>query len=403
MRILYLTSRLPYPPNRGDRLRTYHLLRHLSQEHEITLVSFVNSREEAQLGRKLDEFCREIHLIVRPALRSLAAVIGNIWRPQPMQLLYYRSHMMRHLVDKVLAGEKYDVAYIHLFRMAPYVVNHPELYRIVDLTDVISSEISASLPYRAWASRVVYRQEQLRIAEYERRVVGWADEAWLISERDKLKLAEFRPQTNLHRIPNGVDLIRFFPADYKKPANTMLFVGHMGVFRNIDAVMYLVNEIMPRVRREIPDIQLKIVGAGTSQQLRDLEKHAGVTVMGYVSDLNGQLNQSTVFVAPIRFSAGIQNKILEAMAAGVAVVTTSNVNEGISALPGQEILVGDSTKDLADIIVRVLSNEPFRLRLSLAGRAFVEKRFSWQTAVDRLRQIEEGIAKKDNMRHGTLP
>ena len=400
MRLLFLTSRLPYPPDRGDRLRTYHLLKHLGREHEITLVSFVNSREEAQMGVKLDAFCREVHLIVRPMARSVSTAISNIWRRQPLQLLYYRSRKMQKLVDRLLAKEKFEAVYVHLFRMAPYVINHRQLYRIVDLTDVISSEIGASLPYRAWASRVLYSHEQMRIAEYERRVVGWAEEAWLISERDKLKLAESCPQANLHRIPNGVDLTRFFPTEHKKPAHNMLFVGHMGVFRNIDAVMYLVYEILPKVRREIPDIQLNIVGAGTSPQIRGLEKHAGVTVLGYVSDLIGQLNQSTVFVAPIRFSAGIQNKVLEAMAAGVAVVTTSNVNEGISAHPGQEILVGDNTKELADCIVRILSDEPFRSRLRLAGRAFVEKRFSWQAAVERMRQIEEGLAQADITRRG---
>ena len=319
----------------------------------------------------------------------MSTAISNIWRRQPLQLLYYRSRNMQKLVDRLLAKEKFEAVYVHLFRMAPYVINHRQLYRIVDLTDVISSEIGASLPYRAWASRVLYSHEQMRIAEYERRVVGWAEEAWLISERDKLKLAESCPQANLHRIPNGVDLTRFFPTEHKKPAHNMLFVGHMGVFRNIDAVMYLVYEIMPKVRREIPDIQLNIVGAGTSPQISGLEKHAGVTVLGYVSDLNGQLNQSTVFVAPIRFSAGIQNKVLEAMAMDKPVVTTSKALQGIKAIPEKHILVADDAAEFASKVCLLLKNKLKKEKIASNARKFVKATYNWENNMNKLKEILE--------------
>ncbi len=239
MKLLFLTSRLPFPPNRGDRLRTYHLLQHLGREHEVTLVSFVKSREEAQMARELDAFCKEVHLVVRPTILSVVRAIGNIWRRQPMQSLYYRSPKMKQLVARLLESGQYEAAYVHLFRMAPYVVEHPELYRIVDLTDVVSSEIAASLPYRSWISRVLYRHERLRISDYECRVAKWAEEIWLISERDRLKLAASCPLTNLRLIPNGVDLTSFYPAEQKNGAYNLLFVGHLGVFHNIDAVLYL--------------------------------------------------------------------------------------------------------------------------------------------------------------------
>jgi sugar transferase (PEP-CTERM/EpsH1 system associated) len=389
VRILFLTSRLPYPPNRGDRSRTFHLLRVLGQEHEITLVSFVDTRDEALLAKELYSSCINIHLILRPDLRSAATAAGNFWRRYPLQLLYYRSRVMQRLVDKLLVIERYEAVYVHLFRMAPYVIDHPEIYRIVDLTDVISHEITGSLPYRSLPSRFLYKIELPRIASYERHVANWAEETWLISDRDRLLLAESCPEVNLQTVPNGVDLARFFPTRQQKRGLRLLFVGNLDVFHNIDAISFLVNDILPRVRQRIPECTLDIIGAGKGSDISGLERNHGVRVRGFVPDLNRALNEASIFAAPLRFSAGVQNKILEAMAAGVPVVTTSNVNEGLDAGPGQDLLVGDGADELAAQIVCLLEDEQMRWQMGQAGRFFVEQRFSWQTAVERLDQIEQ--------------
>ncbi len=389
MRLLFLSSRLPFPPNRGDRLRTYYLLRNLGSKHEITLVTYVSSREEAELTGELRDFCEEIHLILRPTLRSVLATAGNLWRSLPLQLLYYRSRKMQLLVDRMLAKGSYDAAYVHLFRMASYVANTPNLYRIVDLTDMISIEIEASLAYRPAASRMIYRIERPRVAKYERHVAGWAEETWMISDRDRLLLAESLPEANLRTVPNGVDLARFSPTRQQNRGMRLLFVGNLDVFHNIDAVSFLINEILPRVRQRIPECTLDIIGAGKRPDIFELERNHGVMVRGFVPDLNQALNEAAVFIAPLRFSAGVQNKVLEAMAAGVPVVTTSNVNEGLGARHGQDLLVGDGADELAAKIVILLEDDQMRRRLAQAGRRFVEQRFSWQMAVERMAQIEQ--------------
>ena len=389
MRILFLTSRLPYPPDRGDRLRTYHLLRQFSTAHEVTLVSFVAADEELAMGRELAAGCAEMHLIQRSKAQSAAAVIANFWRRQPLQALYYRSGKMQRLVDRLLAEQDYDLVYVHLFRMAPYVAGRDDLYRIVDLTDMISLEIAASLPYRTAASRLIYRLELPRIAAYERQVAGWAEESWLISERDRLKLAESRPAANLQVVPNGVDLARFYPIERESEEPRLLFVGHLDVFHNIDAAAFLRDDIFPRVRQRIPACTLDIVGPGTGVQAGQGASEQGVRIRGYLPDLNQALNEAAVFVAPLRFSAGVQNKVLEAMAAGLPVVTTPNVNAGLGAQPGQDLLLGESAEELAAAIVTLLEDAPRRRRMGQAGRRFVAQRFSWQVALQRLAQIEK--------------
>lgn len=388
MRLLFLTSRLPFPPDRGDRLRTFHLLRVLSQEHVITLVSFVGSEEEARLGQKLGEFCEEIHVIVRSKMQSQITTIVNMWRRQPLQALYYRSAKMQGLVDRLLASNAYDLVYVHLFRMAPYVNGKQDLYRIVDLTDMISVEIAASLPYRAPLSRLTYRLEMARIARYERRVAGWAEETWLISERDRSLLAASQPAANLQVVPNGVDLEHLYPLGEGLTKKRLLFVGHLDVFHNIDAVSFLLNEIFPRVRERIPECTLDIVGPGTGVQLPDIGRSPTVRLRGFLPDLNQVLNEAAIFIAPLRFSAGVQNKVLEAMAVGLPVVSTSNVNDGLGARPGQDILLGDSADELSEAIVKLLEDERLRRHVGQAGRHFVEQHFSWQVALRRLEHIE---------------
>lgn len=391
MQLLFLTSRLPFPPDRGDRLRTFNLLANLGKHHEITLLTFVSNEEEEGMVTELEGFCKEIYAVRRPKLRSIATVTGNMWRSTSLQLLYYRSRKMQHLVDRLLSRNAYDAAYIHLFRMAPYLENRPSIYRIADLTDMISSEILASLPFRSPASRVLYSIERRRIAACERTVADWAEETWLISDRDKLMLAESSPNANLQTVPNGVDLSRFFPTEQNTKNMRLIFVGHMDVFHNIDAVSYLVNEIMPRVRKKIPETILDIVGSGKTPDSIGSDRKQGVRFKGFVPDLNQALNEASVFVAPLRFSAGVQNKVLEAMAAGVPVVTTRNVNEGLDSIEGQDIWVGDNADELAAKIVLLLEDETTCLGLGQAGRRFVEKRFSWQVAVERLDQIEQSL------------
>jgi sugar transferase (PEP-CTERM/EpsH1 system associated) len=391
MRILCLTSRLPYPPNRGDRLRAFHFIEHLSREHELSLVSFIASESERDHMASLRAYCQDVRVLPMSPWRSALSTALNIWRREPLQALYYRLGVMRRLVDDLVATSGFDAAYVHLFRMAPYVAHHPQLYRIVDLTDVISKEIDLSLPYRDPASRAVYRLERGRIGRYERWVAGSFEETWLISESDRQALALACPQANIRVVPNGVDLEQFHPTGQACSPDSLIFVGHLRVPHNMDAATHLAQDILPLVQNEVPACTLSIVGADPAPHIRKLGQSPDITVTGFVPDLNDYLNQAAVFVAPLRFAAGIQNKVLEAMAAGRPVVTTPLVSDGLGAVPGREILVADDAQATASQIVTLLTNAPLREQIGRAGRQFVEERYSWNHAVERMRTIEQGL------------
>jgi sugar transferase (PEP-CTERM/EpsH1 system associated) len=392
MRILCLTSRLPYPPNRGDRLRAFHFLEHLSRDHELVLLSFIAHEHEREHIAALREYCHDVQVVPMSPRRSAATVAGNLWRRQPLQTLYYRSRRMDQLVAEALSAADFQAAYVHLFRMAPYVADYPDLYRIVDLTDVISKEIGLSLSYRGLASRLVYRLEGPRVARYEAWVAQHFEETWLISEADRQILATACPDANIQVIPNGVDTDSFQPLEVSPAQNRLIFVGHLRVFHNIDAAHFLVRDILPLVRQEVPDCTLQIVGADPDPTVHRLGQAPGVTVTGFVPDLNDYLNRATVFAAPLRFSAGVQNKVLEAMAAGRPVVTTRPVCQGLGSIPERDLLVGDDAQAIAAQLVRLLRNEGLRDRLGQAGRAFVANNYSWKAAVERMGAIEKMLS-----------
>jgi sugar transferase (PEP-CTERM/EpsH1 system associated) len=389
MRILCLTSRLPYPPNRGDRLRAFNFIKSLSREHELSLVSFIANDSEREHLPALRVYCQEVRVLTMSQRRSALSVLCNLWRREPLQALYYRSGAMRRLVEQMCSAKQFDAAYVHLFRMAPYVADRPEFYRIVDLTDVISQEIIRSLPYRGLISRLIYKLELSRIRRYERHVAQTFEETWLISKADRQVLARDCPAANIRVVPNGVDAKRFYPLEQPCEPDSLIFVGHLNVFHNVDAAIILARKVLPLVRQQIPNCSLKIVGAEPNAQVRALEDEPAISVTGFVPDLNDYLNRAAVFVAPLRFVAGVQNKVLEAMAAARPVVTTSLVNAGLGACAGRDLLIADDVEATANQVVSLLRDEGLRTKIGQAGLQFVRQKYNWESVIERMRAIAQ--------------
>jgi len=390
MRILFLTGRLPYPPNRGDRLRAYHFLRVLSREHRLTLLSFIGDEAESGHVAALRPFCEDIQLVHRGPLASKAMAALNAWRPLPLQSLYYRSPVMQGAVDRLLARSRFDAVYVHLFRMAQFVDGRPGPFRILDLTDAISGEVGRSLPYRDPLWRLIYRAELPRIQRYERELAARFEETWLISEAERDAIAAgLGPEAaaRLRVVRNGVEPDRYRPHRATVVGATLAFTGHLGVFHNVDAAERLARAILPQVRQRVPAARLELIGAEPSPRVRALADEPGVRVVGPVADLNAALNEAAVFAAPLRFAAGVQNKVLEAMAAGLPVVTTAEVNAGLGATDGEHLMVAEDDAAFAAVVAELLADPAARGRLGRAGREFVLRRFRWEDVLDRARTI----------------
>jgi glycosyltransferase involved in cell wall biosynthesis len=303
---------------------------------------------------------------------------------------------MKSLISQTLRINKFDAIYIHLFRMAQFVVDHKNQYRILDLTDVISNEIKRSLPYRNILWKLLYKIEYPRIVRYEKKLVSLFEEIWLISTADQRILDTDNYHSNIITITNGIDSQVFHPIQVDQVPFSLIFTGHMGIPHNIDAARYFALDIFPDIQKLFPESIFVIAGAEPSKYVLELASKPNIKVLGYVEDLNYVLNRYQIFIAPLRFAAGVQNKVLEAMAAGKPVVTTKIVNEGIGASEEEEILVAEASDEWIKQISRLFQDVELRERVGLSGSNFVRNKFSWDIVLRHINTLEDQLANHRN-------
>jgi sugar transferase (PEP-CTERM/EpsH1 system associated) len=386
MRILFLTSRMPYPPVGGDRFRVYHVLRTAAEAgHSTHLLTFDTHARDAVEMAPLGRIAASVDVVPLPRLLSAFRAAQALPERIPLQAAYYRSRRMRDRVDDAIQRLKPHVVYTHLFRMAPYAMPHlgrPGARWILDFTDVISAGIARSLPFRRGPDQWLYRMEEKRIRDYESRVAPRFDECWVISEAEARHLASLAPGAKIRVVSNGMGPERFRPRGPRERAR-LLFLGFHEVFHNRDAVRFLVQEIFPRVRAAIPDATLDIAGKG-SEGIGAWARTSGVRVLGYVEDLEDALTRATVFVAPHRFAAGVQNKVLQALASGTPVVSTPAVRSGLEPIPEGMLRVAEGADALAADVVSLIRNPDAAAAMGARGRAWVRGQFTWRASLSAL-------------------
>ncbi|HEY7727476.1 MAG TPA: glycosyltransferase family 4 protein [Candidatus Eisenbacteria bacterium] len=397
MRILFLTSRVPHPPEGGDRFRVFHFLRTVAEAgHEVHLLTFDDRPRTRDEISPLTRLTARTEIVRLPravsSMRALAALPGTC----PLQLAYYGSRRMGARAAETIASVRPDVVYTHLFRMAPYALESQPRHRarwILDLTDVISGGIARSLPFRRGMDRWIYARERPRIERYERAIASRFDECWVISAAEERLLRSLAPEARVSVIPNGL------PPDPPKAGGPrdharLLFLGFQEVFHNRDAARLLIREVFPRVRARFPGATLDIAGRG-SERLRDWAAGDGVRVLGHVDDLAGTMAGAGIFVAPHRFAAGVQNKVVVALANGTPVVTTPAVREGLEPVPDGTLCVGRDADELADRTVELLRDPDRAARLGQRGREWARGRFTWKTTLHAFEamSLKEAVAR----------
>jgi len=443
MRILFLAHRVPYPPNKGDKIRSYHECRYLSERHEVWLACLADDPTDLGYVEVLSRDCRAVtcELIGRGSARRRA--LARLVRGGPMSVAYFHNPRLAATVSRWLATERFDVVLAFSSQMAQYVwppdppperrepsgpLRQPP--RVMDLVDVDSEKFRAygeraprragrqkPTPAKRPPTRWVYAAEARRLARYETEIARRFDLVILVSEAER---EVFERVTGSHRsrgsaarhgpsepdglrplaVPNGVDVDYFTLGDERPWPYTMVFAGAMDYAPNIDAVTWLVHDVLPRVRSRIVDaggsdrVRLRIVGASPTRAVRRLARVDGVEVLGTVPDIRPYVRTAAVSLAPMRIARGIQNKVLEAMAMGVPVVTTAAGLEGLACRPGEDLLVADDADGMAEATVRVLTERPLAQQLSERGRAYTCARHAWERSMETLEAALGEVAER---------
>jgi sugar transferase (PEP-CTERM/EpsH1 system associated) len=382
VQLLYLTPRFPHPAAKGDQLAAFHRLVQIGQRHEISLVSFYEEESELAHADQLRGICESVETVPLPPWRGVASVALHApFSSEPLQILYYRSAAFAGVVGTLAKRRKFDIVHGFMLRMAPYM-QQVEAPRVLDALDSMELRMRRNVEIERPPRRWLYREELRRVAGSERAVARSVDAVLVASEHDKA----FFGTENVEVVPNGVDGDAFAPDVATRRPGAIVFSGTMSYPPNVRAARWFADECFPLVLEAVPSATFVIAGAAPARELREMER-PGIVVTGYVRSMPQTLNSATVAVAPMRSGAGIQNKILEAMACGLPLVTTTIGLGGIAAVPGRDLLVADSAREFADAVVSVLRNPERAGELGENARKRVLEDYSWERAAAAVERV----------------
>ena len=394
MKIAYV---VPYVPNL-IRTRPYNLICQLtSLGHEVEVFTLGSNQNDLADAQALKTKCSAVHYFTQPVWRSLLNSALAVPSLQPLQTVYsWQGSMAQKIVERISRNE-FDVVHVEHIRGSRYGTfiksKFPDVSVVWDSVDCISHLFQqAASQSRSVFGKLMTRFELPRTQKAEGNLICNFDEVLVTSTADKNALLALTPYgkqpSSITVLPNGVDVDYFRPnPKIQRDAETMVFSGKMSYHANISMVKYLVDEVMPRVWQVRRATCLVIVGKDPSAEIKGLEKDARITVTGTVDDIRPYLWHATVSVVPLLYGAGIQNKILEAMATGTPVVTTSRALSALEALPGKEVLVADNAESFSSEVLRLIENKSLCDAIGNAGLGYVQKNHAWKNIAIRLVDI----------------
>ncbi len=379
MRILYLSQRVPYPPNKGDKLRSFNQIKFLSQFHEITLVCLADNHSDLKHEYALSPYCKSVDIVPLSTFSSRINALKALFTGRPLTQAYFYSAALKRIVADKLKNDTFDMVFVYCSSMAQYVEDVSSLPKVIDYVDVDSEKWAQYALHAKFPLRQIYRIEDRRLRRYETLLCDKFQRGFLVSEKEVDDFYHLvTPNQTVVPLLNGVDLEMFQPGLQPYDRRRIVFTGVMDYFANVETVLYFYREIFPFIKKALPDVMFYVVGSNPVKELIELGKaDSDVIITGYVDQIQQYVQQSAVFVAPMRIARGVQNKILEAMAMGVPVVTNSLGSKGVSATAGVEIIVEDDPYNFAQQVVKLINNSVWRGEVSRNARKAVEQRYDW--------------------------
>jgi polysaccharide biosynthesis protein PslH len=390
VRILFLSQRVPYPPNRGDKITTWRLVERMKRAHEVVCVAFAHDERDLDAARELSAMGIETHAVrYRDRWKKLSS-LPLLFSGRPLTLGVYGSREVQTLVDRLLPG--CDLAYAYSSSMGAFLEPHRGKPRVMHFGELDSDKWRQYAERSSFPISWIYRREQRTLFEFERRVALAFAENVLCTPLEQRIFENSIPGAPSFVLRNGVDLAHYRPSTAAPEPAHLVFTGVMNYYPNVDGCAFFVREVLPLVRREFPEARFSIVGSHPSPEVQALASTEGVTVTGYVPDTRDWLGRAAVSVAPLRVARGIQNKVLEAMAMGLPVVGTTSATQGVEGLAGRDFLLADDAPAFARAVISLLRAPSEARALGMRGRAFVETHYDWEQVFEPLDRLLERLA-----------
>jgi sugar transferase (PEP-CTERM/EpsH1 system associated) len=380
--LLLLIHRIPYPPNKGDKIRSWHLLKHVAQNYRVHLGTFVDDADDWQHVPTVEKLCASSHFASLNPLLARVRSLGALPRGRSLSLDYYRDAGMSRWVDATMAAHKIERVLVFSSPMAQYAERYRDARRVIDFCDVDSDKWRQYADKKAWPMSWLYRHEAGRLLAYERAVARDWDASMFVSAPEAALFRQLAPESEsrIGHFNNGVDTDYFSPhhgyaSPYAEGERAVVFTGAMDYWPNVDAVQWFAKDVFPQLRERFADLRFYIVGARPNAAVQALAQLPGVVVTGTVPDVRPYIAHAKVAVAPLRIARGIQNKVLEAMAMATPVVVSPQALEGIDAVPGSELVLAQDGPGFVQAVSSLLAQQ--ENNMGRAARARVERQYSW--------------------------
>jgi len=390
VKILYLAHRIPYPPNKGDKIRSFHEIEYLSREHELHLVAFCDRREDLRYAKRLEDYCGSVTLVPTNRFIQTVRAAASMIAGGPFTLGYFSSRGMKRAVSSQLSRHHFDLIFVYCSSMAPYVEGLSTIPKILDFVDSDACKWAQYSGVKKRPMKWVYGLEGDRLKRYESRMIDTFDFSVFVSPRE----ADHLPKRQKHKllfIQNGIDLDFYQPETRPEKSRDIIFTGVMDYLPNVDAVTYFARDVFPLIRSRFPESRFLIVGSNPVAEVRKLAELPGVIVTGTVPDVRPFVAQARVAVAPLRISQGIQNKILQALAAGLPVVASPNAAAALANLTRFPLTIANSPMAFATAVADYLDQPPMSDRNVEVCRQYLKEHYDWTKNLAALRTALNGL------------
>jgi sugar transferase (PEP-CTERM/EpsH1 system associated) len=376
VKILFLSQRVPFPPNRGDKITTWRLVERLARKHEVTIMAFAHDEADMEGAEALRAKGFETIAIPIDVRRQKFKALPRMLGDTPMTLAVFGSPQMQSAVSERM--QEMDAAYAYSSAMGAFLLPQTKPW-VMHFAELDSDKWLQYAERHRWPLSQIYRREWRLLEKFEAKVADATSQNVFCTPLEQRIFQDRIPGRPSMVLRNGVDLEHFSPRPSEAEPEHMVFTGVMDYYPNIDGCVHFVKEVLPRVRSEFPNARFTIVGSRPTKEVLRLGRTEGVEVTGFVDSTADWMARATIAVAPLRVARGIQNKVLEAMAMGLPIVGTTSATQGVGAIHGRQYLVADRAEEQAHGVRGLLRDEAARTRLGLSARKFVEEHHDWES------------------------
>ena len=384
MKLLIITSRFPYPINKGDKLRAYYQIKELSKQFEIHLISISDQKIKSQELKKLEFYCKTIKVLYLPVWKRVLFLLRTFLNNKPFQVNYFYSNNFQKTINSIIKKISPDHIFCQLIRTALYMKDQHHIPSTLDYMDALSKGIERRIAISKSIMKPILKMEHNRLQQFENLAFEFFKHHTIISSSDRDNILH-ENNKQIKVIQNGIDTLYYQSKNIEKLYD-LVFIGNLNYVPNINAATYIANQVVPILKQSISNLKVLIAGSNPSTKVQKLQNDH-ITVKGWYDDIREAYCSGKVFFAPMQIGTGLQNKLLEAMSMGIPCITSSLANKSLKAENGKNIYVGNSLADYVEIITSLLNDESMRQKVGNEGRNFVEKNYNWDVFNDKLVEI----------------